>query len=985
MRNQITTIILCCLLAITTKGYSQDVIFLHHSTGAGVYFAGNVASWITSYNTANNKSIRLVERNFPNESIWGNYPYDYWKLWINGSCNSGDPQIECLNTLAANYDLVIFKHCFPGSAILPSNGNPDVSSSAQTIDNYKLQYRALRNLMDSYPTTKFMVWTLAPLHRLETTVEAAKRAYEFVQWVKNEWLVEDGKSHSNIIIFDFFSLVAELNENPTNGVKYCLKYDYEISHTILDSHPNTTANQYVGPIFAQAIANAFTTTSSIPVTNISVTGTGGATTITTDNGTLQLSASVLPTNASNNSVTWSFSNVAGQATISSTGLVTAITNGTVTARATANDGSGVSGYLTITISNQVIPVTGITVTGAGGATTITSHNGTLQLSASVLPTNASNNSVTWSFSNVAGQATISSAGLVTAINNGIVTARATANDGSGVSGYLTITISNQVIPVSSITVTGAGGASVIPAIGGTLQLYASVLPANATSKEITWSINNGTGQASINSSGIVTALDDGTVTAKATAKDGSGVTGTLEITISSQVVPVSSIVVNGSGGATTITTDGGTLQLSSAILPANATNKNVTWSITNNTGQATISTFGLVTAVDNGTVTVKANANDGSGVYGLLVLTLSNQITPVSSITVTGAGNISTITNDGGTLQLSASVLPSNTTNKNVDWSISNGTGLATVNSSGLVTAIDNGTVTAKASANDGSGVYGTLELTLSNQYIPVSNITVTGAGGVNTITNGGALQLNAAVYPENATNKTVTWSVVNGTGQATISSSGLMTSIAEGAVTARATANDGSSIDGTLDIIILKHITVVESIEVYTSGNVTPVININKGTLQMVAEIIPEIASIQSVKWSIENHTGTASIDDNGIVTALSDGWIKVIAAATDGSNVSGYCTVAILNQSSVTNLNENVYQKFNVSQAGNKLLIISDFQNIEVDYYSVYTIQGILMQRAKITKETVEIDVSFYIPGIYIVSLSNSQQVYPLKVAIH
>ena len=47
-----------------------------------------------------------------------------------------------------------------------------------------------------------------------------------------------------------------------------------------------------------------------------------------------------------------------------TGLVTAVSNGTVTARATANDGSGVYGQLTITISNQVIPVTGITVTGA---------------------------------------------------------------------------------------------------------------------------------------------------------------------------------------------------------------------------------------------------------------------------------------------------------------------------------------------------------------------------------------------------------------------------------------------------------------------------------------------------------------------------------------------------------------------------------------------------------------------------------------------
>ena len=48
-------------------------------------------------------------------------------------------------------------------------------------------------------------------------------------------------------------------------------------------------------------------------------------------------------------------------------IVTAVSNGTVTARATANDGSGIVGSLVITISGQVIPVTGITVTGAGGS------------------------------------------------------------------------------------------------------------------------------------------------------------------------------------------------------------------------------------------------------------------------------------------------------------------------------------------------------------------------------------------------------------------------------------------------------------------------------------------------------------------------------------------------------------------------------------------------------------------------------------------
>ena len=106
-------------------------------------------------------------------------------------------------------------------------------------------------------------------------------------------------------------------------------------------------------------------------------------------------------------------------------------------------------------------------------------------------------------------------------------------------------------------------------------------------------------------------------------------------TITTTIVYVASITITGEGGATTITTDNGTLQLSAVVLPANATDKTVTWSIVNGTGQAAINATGLVTAVDNGTVTASATADDGSGVYGTLVITNSNQIVPVTGITVT--------------------------------------------------------------------------------------------------------------------------------------------------------------------------------------------------------------------------------------------------------------------------------------------------------------------------------------------------------------
>lgn len=88
----------------------------------------------------------------------------------------------------------------------------------------------------------------------------------------------------------------------------------------------------------------------------------------------------------------------------------------------------------------------------------------------------------------------------------------------------------------------------------------------------------------------------------------------------------------------------------------------------------------------------------------------------VTSITITGPST--TIETDGGTLQLSAEVLPNDADNKTVLWSIIYGSGEASISSSGLVTAISNGTVTARAIAQDGSGVYDDYAITISNQTV---------------------------------------------------------------------------------------------------------------------------------------------------------------------------------------------------------------------------------------------------------------------------
>jgi len=95
----------------------------------------------------------------------------------------------------------------------------------------------------------------------------------------------------------------------------------------------------------------------------------------------------------------------------------------------------------------------------------------------------------------------------------------------------------------------------------------------------------------------------------------------------SGAIQVTSIDIQGEGGSTEITLFQGTLQMTANVSPEDASDTTVIWSVTNGTGQATISTGGLLQAVADGTVTVVASTNDGSGVADSVEITISNQTT----------------------------------------------------------------------------------------------------------------------------------------------------------------------------------------------------------------------------------------------------------------------------------------------------------------------------------------------------------------------
>ena len=167
-----------------------------------------------------------------------------------------------------------------------------------------------------------------------------------------------------------------------------------------------------------------------------------------------------------------------------------------------------------------ILVTKITISGAPASMKI---GATATLKATVTPSNATNKAVTWKSSNTS-IATVDTNGKVTAKKPGTVTITATAKDRSGVKADCKIT----VLPlVSKIVITGAPAEMVM---GKSATLKATVTPSNAGDKSMTWSSSN-TKVAKVDQNGKVSAIGAGKVTIKAAAKDGSGKSASVTITV----------------------------------------------------------------------------------------------------------------------------------------------------------------------------------------------------------------------------------------------------------------------------------------------------------------------------------------------------------------------------------------------------------------------------------------------------------------------
>ncbi|MDE6012045.1 MAG: Ig-like domain-containing protein, partial [Prevotella sp.] len=250
----------------------------------------------------------------------------------------------------------------------------------------------------------------------------------------------------------------------------------------------------------------------------------------------------------------------------------------------------------------------------------------------------------------------------------------------------------------------------------------------------------------------------------------------------------------------------------------------------------------------------------------------------------------------GESVTLTASVLPETATDKTVTWSSSDEK-VATVDKDGKVTAIAVGTATITATCGSVRAT-----CTVSVVSTPAENITLSQTSAQ--LKAGESVILTASVLPETATDKTVTWSSSDET-IATVDAEGNVTALAVGEATITATAADGSGVSASCQVTVLPILaeSLTVSPESWTGEE--------GESFTLTATVLPENTTDKSVSWSSSNPE-IATVNADGRVSVLKDGYCVITVSTLDGSELSAECIITCT--SGIDELFTDADAKFNV-----------------------------------------------------------------------
>lgn len=488
----------------------------------------------------------------------------------------------------------------------------------------------------------------------------------------------------------------------------------------------------------------------------------------------------------------------------------------------------------------------------------------------------SGRSITWETS-APTVATVDGGGLVHGVAAGqaIITAR--SGDRAGTSA-----ITVQIPPVASVAVSPPVSTIMV---NNTVQLSAALRDANGAllaGRAVTWQ-SSSTRIATVDASGLVTALAAGQATITATSE---GKSGTATITV--QLPSVASITVTPVSPSIGVSQ---AVQMVATLRDANGvelTGRTVTWE-TSAAAIATVSGSGLVTGVAAGQAVITARSE---GQAGSTTATVQPQApVPVATVAVSPAAPAILV---NGTVQMSATMRDASgtvLTGRAVAWATS-APGVATVSASGLVTGAAPGSATITATSEGKSGT-----ATVTVQVAPVATVAVSPSAP--SIAVNATVQLAATLRDASGnvlTGRTVTWATAAAS-IATVSGTGLVTAVTAGQVTITATSE--GRIGTAVVTVQAPAPTPVATVSVSPAA---PTVAAN-ATQQLTATTKDANGAVLTgrvVTWQ-SSATGVATVDGSGLVRGVAVG-TATITATSEGKSGTATVTVSLPPVATVT-----------------------------------------------------------------------------------
>ncbi len=330
------------------------------------------------------------------------------------------------------------------------------------------------------------------------------------------------------------------------------------------------------------------------------------------------------------------------------------------------------------------------------------------------------------------------------------------------------------------------------------------------------------------------------------------------------------------------------------VLPETAADKTVTITCSDpavlNVTKTTDGVIRLV-GLSQGEATVTITANDGSGVS--VTVGPIEVVQPVVHINLVAASHEVNKAVEGETLGITATIQPTDATNKGLIWTSSDET-KATVAQNGVVTPIavndvdDQGNpipVIIRAEAQDGYGAYGEFEVYVIELIKPTA-IGIEKESSEMTV--GQTIQLQAAMEPEDSV-KTVTWYSTDNT-IASVASDGKVTALKSGRVYIVVTSTVSPDIQASCELIITQPPT---DLTLTIPSSATGYLDVGK-FLQLSAAIVPSNADDTGIIWS-SNNTSVATVDNTGKISGVSSGTATITATARGNSSIQKRYTLTI------------------------------------------------------------------------------------------